>query len=192
VTTSSASSRMAAAGGSAPLTTLDAGSRARLAAIAGRLIPDAHGMPSAAEVLTDDRVRFVLQARPDLIEPLRGALRVELGDDVQARLDALGHDDPAILGALHLVIVAGYYTDRRVRELIGYPGQLAIEVKSGEHPSYLEEGLIDAVLARGPVWRDPATGRRAEVAGTPRTYKQRVWSTTAGSTQGGNDGGDGT
>lgn len=191
MTASSASSPMSTTGGSEPLATLDAGSRAHLAAIAGRLIPEAHGMPSAAEVLTDDRVRFVLQARPDLVEPLRGALRVELGDDVQARLDALGRGDPAILGALHLVLVAGYYTDRRVRELIGYPGQLAIEVKSGA-PSYLDEGLIDAVLARGPVWRDPITGRRAEVAGAPRTYKERVWSTTAGSTQGGNDGGDST
>jgi hypothetical protein len=31
-------------------------------------------------------------------------------------------------------------------------------------PPYLEEGLIDAVVARGPTWRDPATGRRAEPA----------------------------
>jgi len=30
--------------------------------------------------------------------------------------------------------------------------------------SYLEEGLIDAVLARGPVWRDPRTGKRAVIA----------------------------
>ena len=59
------------------------------------------------------------------------------------------------------MIVAGYYTDPRVRELIGYPGQMALELRSWEYPAYLEEGLIDAVLARGPVWRDPATGQRA-------------------------------
>ena len=59
------------------------------------------------------------------------------------------------------MIVGGYYTDKRVRELIGYPGQEAIEVKSWLVPQYLEEGLIDAVLARGPVWRDPTTGQRA-------------------------------
>ena len=39
-------------------------------------------MPSAADVLGDDRLRFVLNARPDLLEPLRAALRRELGDDV--------------------------------------------------------------------------------------------------------------
>ena len=38
---------------------------------------------------------------------------------------------------------------------------MALELRSWEYPAYLEEGLIDAVLARGPVWRDPATGQRA-------------------------------
>jgi hypothetical protein len=35
------------------------------------------------------------------------------------------------------------------------------------------------VLARGEVWRDPATGVRAVAAGRPRTYAER-WSTEAG------------
>jgi hypothetical protein len=172
-----------------PLASLDAAERAILSAIADRLIPAAHGMPSAADVLGDDRLRFVLNARPDLIEPVRAALRHELGDDLGARLDALGRDDPSMLGALQLVIVAGYYTDRRVRELIGYPGQEALELRSWEYPAYLEEGLIDAVLARGSVWRDPATGQRAVTAGVPRTYAER-WTTDAGSPEGGHDGHD--
>ena len=179
-----------------PLASLDAGERATLSAIADRLIPAAHGMPSAAEVLGDDRVRFVLNARPDLVAPLRAALRPDLGDDIEARLAALGRDEPSPLGALQLVIVAGYYTDRGVRDLIGYPGQMAIELRSYEYPAYLEEGLIDAVLARGSVWRDPATGRRAVTADAPRTYAER-WSTDAappdaGSPEGGHDGRDRT
>jgi hypothetical protein len=173
-----------------PLAALNEDARARLAAIADRLIPDAHGMPSAAKVLTDDRLRFVLTARPDLVGPLAAALRPELGDDPQFRLDLLGRDEPAVLGALQLVVVAGYYTDRRVRDLIGYPGQLAIEVRSWQYPPYLEEGLIDAVLARGPVWRDPATGKRAVAADPPRTYEERAWA--AAGPKGENDGGDGT
>ena len=173
-----------------PLASLDAVERATLGAIAERLIPAAHGMPSAADVVGDDRLRFVLNARPDLLGPLRGALRPELGGDVGARLDALGRDEPLMLGALQLVIVAGYYTDRRVRELIEYPGQMALEIRSWEYPVYLEEGLIDAVLARGPVWRDPATGQRAIAAGAPRTYAER-W-TGAGAPEGGHDGRDRT
>jgi hypothetical protein len=173
-----------------PLEAFDQEARATFASIAELLIPAAHGMPSAAQVVTVDRLGFVLGARPDLVEPLRAALRRELGDDPQARLDALARDEPANLAALQLVLVSGYYTDTRVRELIGYPGQLALEVESRQTPGYLEEGLIDAVLARGPVWRDPATGERAVVAGAPRTHEGRTRSSTG--SEGGNDGDDGT
>ena len=160
------------------MSALDPIARATLAAIADHLIPAAHGMPSAADVLTDDRVGFVLAARPDLAEPLKVALRPGLGADVAQRLATLGQDEPGNLAALQLVIVGGYYTDKRVRELIGYNGQEAIEVKSWLMPPYLEEGLIDKVLARGPVWRDPATGQRAIVADAPRTYAERFAAAT--------------
>jgi hypothetical protein len=179
-----------------PLASLDATERATLAAVADRLIPEAHGMPSAAGVVDEGRLRFVLNARPDLLEPLRAALRPELGEETTARLDALGRDEPAVLYALQLVIVAAYYTDSGVRELIGYPGQMAIDLRTFGYPAYFEEGLIDAVLARGAVWRDPSTGQRAVVSGVPRTYAER-FSTEPGSTQtwsseGGHDGGDRT
>ena len=168
---------------------LDADSFQRLAAIAGHLIPAAHGMPSAAEIVTEERLGFVLRSRPDLGDPLRAALRGELGDDVPARLDRLGSDEPTNLAALQLTIVSGYYTDRHVRDLVGYPGQMAIEVKSWLVPPYLEEGLIDAVLARGAVWRDPRTGERAVVTNVPTTYADRF--TQAPDTpQGGTDGRD--
>jgi hypothetical protein len=152
---------------------LSTAERATLAAVADRLIPAAGDMPSAGEVVGDERLRFVLNARPDLLEALRTALRPELGDDVVARLDVLGRAEPATLYALQLVIVAGYYTDARVRELIGYPGQAALTLRSWEVPAYIDEGLVDAVLARGPVWRDPATGVRAQATEPPRTYAER-------------------
>jgi hypothetical protein len=169
--------------------TLTGDERELLARVADHLIPAAHGMPSAAEVLTDERVRFVLNARPDLVEPIRSALRAGLDHDPAARVAALAESDPAALGALQLAVVAGYYTDKRVRELIGYPGQMAIEVKSWLLPEYIEEGHIDAVLARGPVWRDPRTGQRATGEKVPRTYLER-FTDTAGAAEGGNDGRD--
>ena len=165
--------------------------RRTLAAIADRLIPAAHGMPSAAEVVTDERLRFVLNARPDLLDPLRQALRADLGDDPRARLENLGASEPATLYALQLVIVGAYYTDAGVRDGIGYPGQVAITVRSWEYPPYLEEGLIDAVLARGPVWRDPATGTRAVADHAPMTYAERFAGTPdAAPPEGGPDGHD--
>ena len=155
-----------------PLEALDADARAILRAVGDTLIPGAHGMPSASDVLTDDRLRFVLRARPDLTEPLYASLRPGLGESAADRLARLT-DEPINLSALQLVIVGGYYTDKRVRELIGYPGQMALEVKSWLYPAYLEEGHIDAVLARGPVWRDPATGKRAVATEPQRTYAER-------------------
>ena len=93
-----------------------------LAAVADHLIPEAHGMPSAGAVVDAARLAFVLGARPDLREPLAAALRPELGPDVISRLATLEKDEPGNLGALQLVIVGAYYTDKRVRELIGYNG----------------------------------------------------------------------
>lgn len=164
--------------------TLDDRERATFAGVADHLIPGADGMPSAADVVDDARLAFVLRARPDLAEPLRAALREDLGEDVATRLEALA-DEPVNLSALQLSVVGGYYTDKRVRELIGYPGQMALELRSWEYPAYLEEGLIDAVLARGPVWRDPSTGKRAVVADAPRTYAERYAAGDALSREGG-------
>ena len=67
-----------------------------------------------------------------------------------------------------------------VKERLGYPGQEAITIQSWKYPQYLEEGLIDQVLARGPIWRDPSTGRtavedrpRAMTAGDDRAQGDR-------------------
>jgi hypothetical protein len=179
---------MPATAGAARDISLDAAERATLAAVADHLIPAAHGMPSAGEVLTDDRLMFVLRARPDLADPLRAALRHDLAGDVAGRLAALT-DEPTNLAALQLTIVGGYYTDKRVRELIGYPGQMAIDVKSWLVPEYIEEGHIDAVLARGSVWRDPRTGQRAAEDNVPRTYAERFTESVVAA-EGGPDGGD--
>lgn len=180
---------MPATAGVGDQTALSATERDTFAAVAHQLIPGAHGMPSAAEIVTAERLRFVLTSRPDLLPALKQALRADLGSDVTARLAKLA-DESTNLSSLQLVIVAGYYTDKRVRELIGYPGQAAIDVRSWEYPPYLEEGLIDAVMARGPMWRDPATGERALATGAPRTYAERTWSEAAGTPEGVRDGRD--
>ena len=144
-----------------PLATLDPDARAAFSTVAGHLIPAAHGMPSAADVVGDARLRFVLTTRPDLVQPLRAALRPGLGEDATTRLAAL-EQEPDHLVALLQTVVFGYYTDRDVRERLHYPGQEARQLYSWKVPDFIEEGLTDQVLARGPIWRDPATGRRAE------------------------------
>lgn len=150
-----------AATGSDPLAALDAEARSTLASIADHLIPAAHGMPSARDVVDDARLRFVLGTRPDLVEPLVAALRDELGADPSIRLHQLEQQEPADHAALTFVIVAGYYTDADVRERIGYPGQQRIVPDPRAREPWDEEGLTAEVLARGPVYKDPVTGQRA-------------------------------
>jgi hypothetical protein len=128
-----------------------------LRTVADHMVPAAHGMPSAGDVVDAARVAFVLGARPDLVEPLRAALREDLGGDPEHRLATLAEGDPVGHAALQLVVVGAYYTDGTVRQLIGYPGQVARPVNAHEYPEYLSEGLLDAALARGPVWRDAGT-----------------------------------
>ena len=125
-------------------------------------------MPSAGAVIGDQRLRFVLGARPDLVAPLVAALSADLPGDPTARLAALERDHPDLLASLQLVIVGAYYTDKAVRDRLHYPGQEAKVLQSWRYPVYLEEGLIDDVLSRGAIWRDPATGRTA-VEDRPRT-----------------------
>jgi hypothetical protein len=139
----------------------DTTQRAALTVLAAYLIPAAHGMPSAGDVIDERRLRFVLEARPDLVEPLRAALRAGLPDDPAPRLTALERDEPDVHAALLLVIVGAYYTDKVVRERLRYPGQEAKVLQSWKYPVYLEEGLLDGVQARGAIWRDPTTGRTA-------------------------------
>jgi len=117
-------------------------------------------MPSARDIVTDTRLRFVVTSRPDLHELLIASLRPELGEDPSARLAAL-EAEPEARQALVSAVVFASYTDAEVRRRLGYPGQEAQTLYSWKVPDYIDEGLIDKVLARGPVWRDPATGRRA-------------------------------
>ena len=135
---------------------IDADRLATLTMVADHLIPAAHGMPSAAEIVSGSQVRFVLRSRPDLAAPLHRALHPELGPDPQGRLDELAKHDPEAHAAVQLTVVAGYYTDPEVRARIGYPGQESRPVNALDYPAYVAEGLLDAVVRRGPIWRDPS------------------------------------
>ena len=102
--------------------------RATLAAVADQLIPAAARHAVGGRVVGDERLRFVLNARPDLTEPLRAALRPELGRRRRrpgsTRWPRRARERSARSSSS---IVAGYYTDSDVRELIGYPGQVALD-----------------------------------------------------------------
>jgi choline dehydrogenase-like flavoprotein len=126
---------------------LDIWQREALRAVAGCLIPGTHGMPSAADCLMDqhiDRALRVLADGVDLAEVLTGAA----SDSPVAWFDELLARDPESAEAVRLVVAGAYYMHPQVRAALGYPGQEALPVNALEFPVYLEEGLLDGVLAR--------------------------------------------
>ena len=134
--------------------------RERLARVADGLIPEADGMPAPSSVDIGGRqLDVVLGSRPDLAGDLRRAL--EAADDVKVPigwLEALRTEDTAGYEALVTVVVAGYYMHPDVKHLLGYPGQLAEEVSVGGFADYLDEGLLERVYERGPIYRPTPGG----------------------------------
>lgn len=135
--------------------TLDERLRARLEAVADQLIPEADGMPAPSSVeIGGSQLDLVLASRPDLEADLRRVLEAAGGvGDAIAWLAALQAGDPAGHDALVLAVVAGYYLRPEVQRLLGYPGQVAREVSVAALPDYVEEGLLERVYERGPIYR---------------------------------------
>jgi hypothetical protein len=149
--------------GGAPI---DGALRDRLRAFADVLIPAAHDMPAASEVgVADRQLEVVLGARPDLAEPLARALQRVDPADHEGSLARLREEDRAAHEALLLTVVGGYYIDRDVRRRLGYTGQVPVEVRPEIIPNYVEEGLVEPLLARGPIYR-PVPGASRLTSGS--------------------------
>jgi hypothetical protein len=128
--------------------------RCWLRAIADELIPAADGMPAAGEIgVADQQLDLVLAARPDLTRHLLRAHARTAELDGAAAFAALAELDPDAEAALAQIVAGGYYASGTVRELIGYVGQQAIPVRPRDFPEYVSEGLLERVVARGPIYR---------------------------------------
>jgi len=129
--------------------------RQRLAIVADGLIPPSDGMPAPSDVgISEAQLDTVLASRPDLVPDLRRALEAagEVRDPI-AWVDALRETDTAAHDALVTAVVAGYYLHPEVMRLLGYPGQAAESFLADGYPDYVEEGLLERVYERGPIFR---------------------------------------
>lgn len=140
--------------------TLDDHLRTRLALLADGLIPEADGMPAPSSVDVGGRqLDFVLASRPDLADGLRRALEAAGAvPDPIAWLASLHAGDPQAHEALVVGVVAGYYLHPEVQRRLGYPGQVAQEVRVDRFPDYVDEGLLERVYERGPIYRATPPG----------------------------------
>ncbi|MCP4385197.1 MAG: gluconate 2-dehydrogenase subunit 3 family protein [Hyphomicrobiales bacterium] len=128
--------------------------RKALAAIADVLIPEREGMPSASQVgVHDAAIDRVLDLRRDLLQLLLRGLHAPAGDTAKQTVEALDSNDPAALKAIGEAAKAAYYMEPRVRALLGYPGQQSRPATADEEGDYLRDGMLQAVMDRGPIYR---------------------------------------
>ena len=127
--------------------------RSLLSELADALIPAGSGMPSASQAdVAGKWLDAVLEARPDLVDPLQGVLQKAAGtDNASDVVGALHADDPAAFGVLAEIVSGAYFMNPDVRQAIGYSGQDAREMDP--RPDYMEDGLLESVIRRGPIYR---------------------------------------
>ena len=126
--------------------------RAVLAALADILIPGSEGFPSASEAgVAGEGLDQVISFRPDIATGLCDLLEKAKGHppaDVVADLQKI---DPAGFGLLTEIAAGAYFLNPQVRAKLGYTGQGPKPIDP--HPDYLDDGLLQAVLNRGPIYR---------------------------------------
>ncbi len=133
---------------------LSASERRRLAALADVILPETGAMPGASAVgVHADLADRVLRCAPSLATGLRDAL-ARIGPVPAAGLEDLRRGEPALFRVVMLAVTAAYYLAPLVRERIGYHGQEARPIDVHELPSHLEDGSLERVIARGPLYED--------------------------------------
>jgi hypothetical protein len=130
----------------------DPARRAVLAGLADVLIPAGDGMPSASAAgVAEEGLNQVLAAVPSLGASLAEVLARAKGREPAEVIASLARTDPAAYGILTEVVTAAYFMNPDVRKAVGYTGQ-------GPSPldprvDYMEDGLLESVIKRGPIYR---------------------------------------
>jgi hypothetical protein len=93
----------------------------------------------------------VLAFRPDLAAGLKKLLAAAEGRSAAEFIAGLQAGDPAGFGLLAELVPGAYFLNAEVRAKLGYHGQSARSIDP--HPDYLDDGLLQSVINRGPVYR---------------------------------------
>lgn len=132
--------------------TFDATERSTLAGLADALIPASAGFLSASQAgVADEGLDQVLAVRPDLARPLKEVLQSSIGRNPAEVVALLQNENAASFGALAEAVAGAYFMNPQVRSAIGYHGQAPRLIDS--RPDYLDDGLLQSVIDRGPIYR---------------------------------------
>jgi FAD binding domain len=163
----------------------DADQRAVLAALADVLVPGDNGMPSASEANAHGKwLDRALVARPDLEPVLVRILAGARGRDPEQEVRRLDAEEPEAFAALMTLVAGAYTMNLKVRKRLGYPGQKHNPPFPDEAEYYLDGGLLEPVLDRGPFGPQPPPATPPRVrrgTGAARTDVLVVGAGAAGS-----------
>jgi hypothetical protein len=121
--------------------------------LADFLIPAYEKKPSFSDFCSYDDSIQALGFRSDLREAFERALAVDMKEGPETALEQLNAEDGEAFSALTTIIIATYYMNPKVRESIGYPGQENVSYDSKATQSYLLDGSLARVIARGRKYR---------------------------------------
>jgi len=126
--------------------------RKRLGALADVLIPAAEGRLSASQAdVSGSGLDQVLATCPEMAGGLREVLELAGQMDAEAAVAWLSENQRAAFFQLCEFAAGAYFLNPVVREAIGYAGQTARAIDP--RPDYLDEGLLESVIQRAPVYR---------------------------------------
>jgi hypothetical protein len=132
--------------------TFDSTERATLAGLADVLIPAGEGFPAASAAgVAGEGLDQLLAVRPDLMTALKKILLEAKGRSPADVVKQLQAKDPAAFGVLAEVVPGAYFMNAQVRAALGYSGQSPRPIDP--RPDYLDDGLLQSVINRGPVYR---------------------------------------
>ena len=124
-----------------------------LLGVADYLIPDHGKMPRFSAACTYADALAALDFRIDLKDGFARAVSAELAGGEEAYLETLYRDDNEAFTALATVLVCTYFMNPTVRALIGYPGQENVAYDTYATQSYVTDGSLAKVVARGRKYR---------------------------------------
>jgi hypothetical protein len=126
--------------------------RSLLAALADVLIPAGDGFPAASGAgIAGDGLDQLLAYRPDLGPGLKKVLAAADGEPAAEFVAGLKTRDPAGFGLLAELVSGAYFLNPEVRTKLNYHGQGPRPID--QRPDYLDDGLLQSVLDRGPIYR---------------------------------------
>jgi hypothetical protein len=133
---------------------LSNGQRERLAALADALMPAGEGLPAPSEVDVCGRWLDVALATVPMMAPALSAALEVAGSPAEV-IERLRAEQPAVFIAFSFALSGAYLMHPRVRHALGYEGP-AVQPKpvlEGEAEYFLEDGLLEPVIDRGPIYR---------------------------------------